>query len=119
MLKDIWSERHIYGVVILYRKDTDYALIMGRINGVLLAFVNFILVVLWLPEVLSAHGTVCFSHKLHSSASIAHFRFLISAELKIVWLKEIFRLAQGGGELSIFWVGNARPAVDGKALSTL
>jgi len=84
-----------------------------------LLFVNFILVVLWLPEVLSAHGTVCFLHKLHSSASIAHFRFLISAELKIVWLKEIFRLAQGGGELSIFGAGNARPAADGKALNTL
>ncbi|WP_303177334.1 hypothetical protein [Paraprevotella xylaniphila] len=82
-------------------------------------FVNFILVVLWFPEVLVAHETVCFSHKLHSSASIAHFRFLISAELKIVWLKEIFRLAQGGGELSIFGAGNVRPAADGKALSTL
>ena len=82
-------------------------------------FVNFILVVLWLPEVLSAHGTVCFSHKLHSSASIAHFRFLISAELKIVWLKEIFRLAQGGSELLTFWPGNVRPAADGKALNTL
>ena len=42
-----------------------------------------------------------------------------AAELKIVWLKEIYRLAQGGGELSIFGAGNARPAADGKALSTL
>ena len=42
-----------------------------------------------------------------------------AAERKIVWLKEIYRLAQGGSELSIFWAGNVRPAVDGKALSTL
>ena len=42
-----------------------------------------------------------------------------AAELKIVWLKEIFCLAQGGGELSIFWAGNVRPAADGKALNTL
>ena len=88
-------------------------------RGFCLLFVNFILVVLWFPEVLVAHETVCFSHKLHSSASIVHFRFWVSAERKIVWLKEIFRLAQSGGELSIFCAGNARPATNGKALSTL
>lgn len=64
-------------------------------------------------------GRVILANIFLSSASIVHFRFWVSAERKIVWLKEIFRLAQSGGELSIFCAGNARPATNGKALSTL
>lgn len=88
-------------------------------QGFCLLFVNFILFVLWFPEAMTVCETVRFSHFFHSFASIAHFRFLVSAEWKIVWLKEIFRLAQDGGELSIFCAGNARPVTDGRALSTL
>jgi len=80
----------------LYRKDTDYALIMGRINGVFACFLSILS--------LSFYGFRKFCRLMERS--VFHTNF-------------IHRLAQGGGELSIFWAGNARPAADGKALSTL
>ena len=107
------------GLSFCTAKDTDYALIIGRNQrGFCLLFVNFILVVLWFPEV-----WWLMKRSVFHTNSILLLLLCISvlglSRTEIVWLKEIFRLAQSGGELSIFCAGNARPATNGKALSTL